>query len=290
MALDLLSHGKGGKVHFRAESERLQKALKRDGAALVARSLVARLADAIRDNAHEIQTDGIIPIAWLAGENREFHDYFPTSSWAFRGLMKHLPADAFAGDFIDIGCGLGRALIMAADCPFPSLLGIDISDRLVETARRYVEIAVPSKRANDIRFQVADATKAPMGETATLFYFCNPFRGEPLIANLQNIAASVDRAPRNAYIVFNNTRHIGQIESRLNWLEPRLRIRFEHPCAIYAIKRRYVIDRSEVMPDFASRSPLGKFVVEATTVRWSTNGPLARIIHPRRDFGLASMA
>ena len=125
---------------------------------------------------------------------------------------------------------------MAADYPFPAITGIEISEQLVKEARRNVQKALPERQQPTVSVIAEDATRATIDDDATVIYFYNPFRRQVLVKALEKVAESIARSPRKAYVVFNNTRHVGEIESSLRWLRPLERLRFEHPCAIYEVQ------------------------------------------------------
>ncbi len=53
--------------------------------------------------------------------------------------MRSLPVQYERRSFLDFGSGKGRMVIAAATLPFRRVLGVEISDRLLQEARRNVE-------------------------------------------------------------------------------------------------------------------------------------------------------
>jgi len=68
-------------------------------------------------------------MATLAG-----HPYFATEPWLFEQIMQALPADLREFTFVDLGSGKGRVLLMASDCPFRRIVGIEFLPALHHAA------------------------------------------------------------------------------------------------------------------------------------------------------------
>ena len=62
--------------------------------------------------------------------------YAPTMPSALTQALAPLPIQHQDFTFIDIGCGKGRALLIAAQFPFRHLLGVEISTELVKARLR----------------------------------------------------------------------------------------------------------------------------------------------------------
>ena len=58
----------------------------------------------------------------------------------FREALKRLPIRHEDFTFIDIGCGKGRALLVAAEFPFRSLIGVEITVEMSEVSRANVAL------------------------------------------------------------------------------------------------------------------------------------------------------
>jgi SAM-dependent methyltransferase len=86
--------------------------------------------------------------------------------------------------FIDLGCGKGRAVIVAADYPFRTLTGIELSPHLCDVARRNIAMLRPeTKYAERISIINGDASIPRLGKGPTVLWLYNPFQ-RPLIEKL----------------------------------------------------------------------------------------------------------
>jgi predicted RNA methylase len=105
---------------------------------------------------------------------------------------------------LDMGCGAGRAICIAAQYPFSRVVGIEIDEGLcalaASNARRLRRCAV---RPEVVR---ADVTTYRVPDDVTVVFLYNPFRGAVLHAALTRVLESFDRAPRRLRIVYANPR------------------------------------------------------------------------------------
>lgn len=112
-----------------------------------------------------------------------------------RLALSLLPSEAFQLPFIDLGCGKGRALIVAHEAGYRKLIGLDFSASLLETAKlNLAQCGI----AADLRCMDADDFQFP--PEPSLVYLYNPF-GRVLLSCIAN------RIPSMSYIIYANPRH-----------------------------------------------------------------------------------
>lgn len=84
------------------------------------------------DEAFSVETEGLHPSNYGAVRQRVFED-----------VLKIAPESHSEEIFIDIGCGKGRALLLAATRPFKKIIGVEHSAELCKVAIENVRIARP---------------------------------------------------------------------------------------------------------------------------------------------------
>ncbi|MBV8489826.1 MAG: class I SAM-dependent methyltransferase, partial [Candidatus Eremiobacteraeota bacterium] len=108
----------------------------------------------------------------------------------FCGLLAHVPSGAIPNaTFVDVGAGMGRAVLLATEYPFQAVIGIELSPSLHEIARDNVaRVRGLATRCRDVRLVRADARRArfPRGDLVVFLY--NPFDGQALDDVLDRIA------------------------------------------------------------------------------------------------------
>src|SRR5579871_1545033 len=90
------------------------------------------------DLTHGVSTRHRVPISEmnLAGEAAAHALFYEASDTnCFRNLLRSLNANYSDFEFVDLGAGKGRTLLVAAEFPFRKIAGVELSPTLAETAR-----------------------------------------------------------------------------------------------------------------------------------------------------------
>ena len=108
--------------------------------------------------------------------------------------------------FLDLGCGKGRALVVATEYPFARIVGIEISDDLCRVARQNaakIRDAFPERTA--IEIVTGSATDIVFEDGVYVIYIYNSF-GVPIIRQLlSRIEAALASHPRlKIFIIYYN--------------------------------------------------------------------------------------
>ena len=172
------------------------------------RQTARRVEDRWFDVRHGVHTGGMIEIADLALDpERAEHacGYAATGHREFHQAMAMIPP-VDGGAFLDVGCGKGRVLLMAAAYPFARIAGIEISAELVDEARANV---ARFGHGTDRQFDVACTDVRDMafrGDERVVFLY-NPF-DEPLVAGIvDSLGRSIRTHPRTVHVLYANPRH-----------------------------------------------------------------------------------
>jgi SAM-dependent methyltransferase len=182
-----------------------------------------------------IRTGGLIPIETLIKSWHGNHDYAPTTISAFRAIMNTLNIEGKNDVFIDLGCGKGRVLILAAQYPFKRIIGVEISPALADAARANIAktARVHSYACRNIEIVNVSADLFAFPEDASVLYLFNPFHGVVLEKVLLNVQNSLLTHPRQMRIIYNNPIHFQRIQGNYPWLRSCRHFSFEHDCIVY---------------------------------------------------------
>ena len=161
------------------------------------------------DREHGVDTSGLIRGEALAtgGRNDLWNTaYYGIGVSVFHRVLEQVPARLRAGaTFIDLGCGKGRALLVAAGYPFRQVVGVEISPLLhgiaKENARRYL---AKHPEAPPIELLLGDAAGYAFPSGPVLLYLYHPFCRPVLDQVLKNLAESLQREPREVAVVYIN--------------------------------------------------------------------------------------
>jgi SAM-dependent methyltransferase len=136
------------------------------------------------------------------------YGYEPVQPRMFRAILRAAQIDPREFAFVDFGSGKGRALLLAAQCGFPRIVGVELAPALHELAERNVA-AFCRRRPNAacIELHCGDAVDLEIPDGNVFLSFYNPF-GEVV---LRKVAANIERAyrarPRQMVIAYRNPRH-----------------------------------------------------------------------------------
>ena len=125
--------------------------------------------------------------------------YSAATPSAFTQALSALPIRYEDFTFVDIGCGKGRALMIAAEFPFQRLLGVEIGPGLCEIARANVA-TVPGLAAR-VSIVNEDATSVAYPDGPLLLFLFNPFLAPVLRRVLRNLERQLRHSPRPAYLL-----------------------------------------------------------------------------------------
>jgi SAM-dependent methyltransferase len=107
--------------------------------------------------------------------------------------------------FVDIGCGKGRALMLAAEHPFREILGVELNPGLAETAQTNLELWRATQRPSmPIRALCQDATEFDIPSGPCLLFLYNPFAEPVLRKFLDHIERTFSTLPRALDLLYCN--------------------------------------------------------------------------------------
>jgi SAM-dependent methyltransferase len=126
----------------------------------------------------------------------------------FDGMVEQLPIEHEQFTFVDIGCGKGRALLLASRYQFRQIIGIDISRVLTNIAlwniRKFSEAIGGS---DNISAACVDALTYDVPRENAVIYFYNPFDEHVMRHVLANLARSLEEFPRKVYVLYYRPVH-----------------------------------------------------------------------------------
>lgn len=121
--------------------------------------------------------------------------YISTSEKHIRVLLSPLPRTA---TFVDLGCGKGRPLIVAAAMGFKSVVGVEFVKELVETARENLR-----KAGANATVLCADAAYYDFPPGTLVVYLYDPFDA----AVMSSVAQNLRRHKGELWVVYVNPEH-----------------------------------------------------------------------------------
>jgi len=168
------------------------------------------------DAAHAYQTNEIIALDDLSisSDTSSSRHYEATPVYDINSSLELLDLPTADTTFVDIGCGMGRPLLIAADLPFKRVVGVEFARELLDiAAQNFARRALGRGPDDRIELICSDATLMPIPDGPVAFFFCNSFGPPALGRLLQNIHTSWRENPRPIRFIYMNVQHPEAMES-----------------------------------------------------------------------------
>ena len=127
-----------------------------------------------------------------------------------------LPIQTEKFTFVDLGCGKGRAVMIAAQFPFLRVLGVEIAPSLCRIAE--ANIKRRPEWAARISILNQDATTVTLPDTPLLIFLYNPFLPSLLRQVLANLEQQLRRHPRETYLLYAENPRYTRVLNRFPFL------------------------------------------------------------------------
>lgn len=165
------------------------------------------------DLENSVQTSGLIPGRFLkTGHAHDRHStaYFGVAPSVFHALLKRwrrtkpiAPIEEFT--FLDLGAGMGRAILLASEYPFRKVTGIELNPILAETARRNLAQWRAAGRVRSPATVVhGDALTARLPRGPSLVFLFNPFGPSVMRRVVNRFAARYANRPGQLDLLYVN--------------------------------------------------------------------------------------
>jgi SAM-dependent methyltransferase len=168
-----------------------------------------------------VRTSGLVAGRHLAlGRRHDRHAtaYYAIAPSVFQSLIARwrrstpLPdLDEFT--FIDVGAGMGRAMLLATQYPFHAVIGIELHPTLARIARRNLALWRAQGRAlTGMRVYCRDAATFKLPPGPCVAFLFNPFAGPMMRAVLRAWSSQLEKEPRPLDLLYVNNEQEGVIE------------------------------------------------------------------------------
>ncbi|HET9086190.1 MAG TPA: class I SAM-dependent methyltransferase, partial [Acidobacteriaceae bacterium] len=115
----------------------------------------------------------------------------------------NLPWERFT--FIDVGCGKGRALLLAQRYRFHQLVGLEISPELAQIAREnQYKFHAYWNLANPVNVLPCDAAEFVWPEEPSVLFLYHPFARPVMMRLIEKLRKSLRAHPRELYLLYAN--------------------------------------------------------------------------------------
>ena len=162
-----------------------------------------------------VNTIGIDDLHTSVGEDDREHAsiYQPVNYYTAEQLFDQLSTEDVNGGFLDIGCGRGRVLAIAAAYGFTKITGIDFSPKLCHEAIQLCDDIEARYPKASIVIDCADAREFLIPKNVTVLFLFNPFDKLVMVDFIKQVMKTVKENPRNIKVLYANP------QCKKEWLE-----------------------------------------------------------------------
>ena len=139
-------------------------------------------------------------LAVLAG-----HGYQPSDPALFHESIRGLAIDYSQFQFLDLGSGKGRTLLMASEYPFRRILGVEVVPTLHRAALENIgKYKSQTQKCFTLESVCGDARDFQFPPEPLVLFLFNPLPEAGLRVVMANLRASLREHPRPVYVVYHN--------------------------------------------------------------------------------------
>lgn len=155
---------------------------------------------------YNLDTTGIDDLsASISLEDREHASiYQPVNFYTAEKLFESVSSSDLAGAFIDVGCGKGRVLAMAAAYGFKEIIGIDFSPQLCNQAIQLADSIEAKYSETSVTIECEDAREYLIPESVSVLFMFNPFDHLVMQDFIKQVEKTLYLKPRTLKILYAN--------------------------------------------------------------------------------------
>lgn len=140
--------------------------------------------------------------ASISIDNQLENIYYKACGWLpLRRALKRLRLGG-SDVVVDLGSGKGQALIIAGAMPIKRVIGVELDPTLAAEGQSNIVRARPRLRAESIESLQANALDWEIPDDVSVVVMFNPFVGSTFQHVIDKFRDSLERAPRNLYLVY----------------------------------------------------------------------------------------
>jgi SAM-dependent methyltransferase len=162
------------------------------------------------DRQYGVRTSGFLP-SWLLtsghAADRQSTAYAGCQPSCLRAALNSIPLLDHTASFLDLGCGLGRAMIVASEFPFATISGVELSQGLARSAGR--NIAVVEQRYPNrppMLVQHGDASEAELPPGRLVVFLYHSF-GQSLVEAVAHRLSTHASQGNEVFFIYENPVH-----------------------------------------------------------------------------------
>lgn len=138
------------------------------------------------------------------GRNAGGVAYMPTPAWALPAILEDMNVNYPDYNFIDLGSGMGRVVLIAAEYPFRKVAGVEFSLDLHRTAEDNLARNARTHRAMAVELVCQDVREYTLPPGNCIVYLFNPFQEKVMRTVLDKLKESFNNTAAQLWVIYFN--------------------------------------------------------------------------------------
>lgn len=134
-------------------------------------------------------------------------EYMPVNYSLLEDLLQHVPKEARDGVFLDIGCGKGRAMCVAAANGFHKVTGIDIAKELITKAEINLQSIHNQYKHTESSLHWIDVVEYEIPKDCSCIFLFNPFEQNLVETLIRKLLARGRKLEPHLYVLYASPQH-----------------------------------------------------------------------------------
>jgi SAM-dependent methyltransferase len=186
---------------------KIRQSLRDEGVKGTLRRVFRLLHNEKRADAFDVKygtdTAGTIPL-WrldVKSKNARYgRSYQPMAAEAFRWCIRRIEVDHSSCAFVDLGCGKGRTLIIAAELGFAQVIGIEFARELADVAKHNLQ----KLNIGNATIIHGDAAEYQFPDNNLILYMYNPFSAAVMSKVIDRLGEFCAKHPhRQVFVIYH---------------------------------------------------------------------------------------
>lgn len=142
------------------------------------------------------------------GDIQHSSRYEAVNFYILEALLKRLREICDEQSFTDLGCGKGRAMVVAAYYGFTKIKGVDFAQEVCDIAERHMQKVSSQYPQMEYRVLCKNVLDYDIQSGESVFFMFNPFSDDIISKFLEKVNASIEQYPRTVYFLYVSPRYI----------------------------------------------------------------------------------
>ncbi|HRO47758.1 class I SAM-dependent methyltransferase [Agriterribacter sp.] len=168
--------------------------------------------------------------------------YEAVNYFILEALLSRLRTIAGETSFTDLGCGKGRAMVVAAHYGFTKISGVDFAKEVCSVAEQHLQQLRVQFPQMEYGLHCQNVLDYDIQPNESVFFLFNPFSDEIISRFLEKVNISTARHPRTIYFLYVSPKHVETFfefeyepvyrKRKLKWLDGViLKKEMQHPAS-----------------------------------------------------------